>query len=116
MIRIWKIVNRSLICVRIYKGFLFQIIRNYQSVNSTLEQYESLVKSKNVSFHFDFFYDIFTNEETMSLLRTKEILANSAWAVKLVLCPNLELINEFLVTAGHEITHLDDFPGKDFFF
>lgn len=109
MNKVWRIVNRSFICIKIYKGSLFRVINNYQKVNSILDHYELLINSTGVSFYFDFFYDIFTNTETMSLYKTEKVVANSAWAMKLVLCHSDDLENEFLITAGHEMTHLNDF-------
>lgn len=113
--KIWKIINRSLICLRMFKGSLYKILSNYRSVNLILDKYVLLVENKGSRFRFDFFYDTFTKSETMCLSRSNTILANSAWAIKLVLHYSVDLENGFLFTVGHELTHKDgDFPTTGF--
>ena len=100
-----KTLDRSFIRMYVFIRALYCNVKTYEGINVVLDKYENIIKAKHCNFKFTFFYDCMTVQESMSLTRTKTIVANPAWAAKLVLLNNSEIETVFLITSGHEMTH-----------
>ena len=108
-----KTVDRTLIKIYIFIRVLQCNIKRYEDVNVILDKYENLIKGQHYELKFSFFYDFITTQESMCLTRANTIVANPAWAAKLVLFNNPEIEGVFFITAGHEMTHIEkEFSDK----
>ena len=80
-------------------------------INSRLHYFDDLPQLKSSKIVFSWFYT--ANLETLStccIRNFKFIVANTAWAERLVLYNDNNTENAFLITIGHELTHKE----KDF--
>lgn len=104
---ILKRIDRSLIKIYVFIRSLQCHIKRYEDVNIILDKYENRIKAQCHELRFSFLYDFITTQESMCLTRSNVIVANPAWASKLILFYNPEMENVFLITSGHEITHTE---------
>ena len=103
---ILKAIDRRLIKIYVLIMALQYHIKRYEDVNTILDKYENVIKAQCYELRFSFFYDFITTQESMCLTRTNVIVANPAWASKLILFNNSEIEDVFLITSGHEMTHI----------
>lgn len=103
-----KTIDRSLIKIYVFIRALQCHIKIYEDVNVTLDKYENLIKVQCHELRFSFIYDFITMQESMCLTRSNVIVANPAWASKLILFNNPEIEDVFLITSGHEMTHVEE--------
>lgn len=104
---ILKAIDRHLIKIYVLIMALQYHIKRYEDVNTILDKYENIIKAQCYELRFSFFYDFITTHESMCLTRSNVIVANPAWASKLILFNNSEIEDVFLITSGHEMTHIE---------
>lgn len=104
-------INRKLLkrCIEKRAKELNIIIE--KDIDELLDKYENMGNRKNISTQFLMLKETFTRELSVSLNWNKTIVLNPEWAIQLVL-DNENAESAFLITLGHEITHIDgDFPN-----
>lgn len=102
-----KDANRFFIKLYIYSKAKKSKLSNYDDVDSVLNKYENNLNIEQINFSFYFLYDTFTESESMCITKHNKILANPAWAAKMVLFYSTKVEKVFFITVGHEITHIE---------